>query len=94
MGNLCLAWHFDCSDSIEMVFQKSLPFVEAVKSLLPQYHIRAMCKALLPKYGCITSKINPALLRKFYIDLTEDCCSASNLSEKEIDLHVAHIIDK
>ena len=75
------------------MFQKSLPVVEAVKSLLPQYHTRAMRKALLPKYGCITSKVHPALLRQFYKDLTGDCSSALNLSKKEIDLHVAHIID-
>ncbi|XP_065883057.1 uncharacterized protein [Dysidea avara] len=93
MGNLYFVWNFESSDTIETVFQKSLPVVDTIKSLLPQYHTRAMRKALLSKYGCITSKIQPALLRQFYRDLTGDCSSASNLSEKEIDLRVAHIID-
>jgi len=52
-----------------------------------------MGKALLSKYGCIISKVYPALLRQFYRDLIGDCSSALNLSEKEIDLHVAHFIE-
>ena len=31
MGNLHFTWHFDNSDPIETVFQKSLPVVETVK---------------------------------------------------------------
>jgi len=58
MGNLYFAWSFERSDTGETVFQKSLPVVDTVKSLLPQYHTRAMCKALLSKYGCITSKVH------------------------------------
>ena len=92
-GNLHFAWQVNSTEFTESIFQKSLPVVEAVKRLLPQYHTRAMRRALLSKYGCITSKIHPALLRQFYRDLTGDCTSASNLSEKEIDLHVAHVID-
>ena len=52
-----------------------------------------MHRALLSKYGCITSKIHPALLQQFYRDLTGDCTSSSNLSVKEIDLRVARVID-
>jgi len=62
MGNLYFAWSFESSDT---VFQKSLPVVDTVKSSLPQYHIRAMRKALLSMYGYITSKVHPALLRQF-----------------------------
>ena len=52
-----------------------------------------MRKALLSKYGCITSKIHPALLRQFYRDSTGDCSSASNLCEREIGTRMAQIID-
>ena len=68
-------------------------YTTVVKNLLPQYHTRAMRTALLSKYGCITSKMHPALLRQFYRDLTKDCTYSSNLSEAEIDLRVACVID-
>ena len=79
----CRYRYIQSSDTVKLYFRKVYLF----KSLLPQYHTRVMRKALLSKYGCITSKVHPALLR--HRDLTGDCSSASNLSEKLID-HVAH----
>ena len=81
-GNLHFIWQIDYTDSTtENIFQKSLPVVEVVKNLLLQNHTRAMHRALL------------SLLRQFYRDLTIDCTPSSNLSEAEIDLRVAHVID-
>ena len=81
-------WKFDDSELLETVFQKSLPVVELIKPLLPQYHTRAMQKSLLSKYGCVSSGVKPAVLRAFYKDLTGDSCVASNLTEAEIDKRV------
>ena len=36
MGSLYFVWSLESSDSVETVFQKSLPVVNTVKSLLPQ----------------------------------------------------------
>ena len=52
-GNMHFIWKFDDSELLETVFQKSLPVVELIKPLLPQYHTRAMQKSLLSKYGCV-----------------------------------------
>ena len=41
----------------------------------------------------LQAKIYSALLRQFYRDLTTDYTTSSNLSEKEMDLHIAHVID-
>ena len=75
------------------VFQKSLPVVQSIKPLLPQYHTRAMRKSLLSKYGCVSSGIKLAMLRPFYKNLTGDSCAASNLTEVEIDERVQLILD-
>ena len=52
-----------------------------------------MRRAFLSKYSRITCKIHPALLRQFYRDLTGDCTTSFNLSEKQIDFRVTRIID-
>lgn len=54
-GNLHFAWRYDHSEAIETVFQRSLPVVETVKTLLPQYHTRAMRKSFLKVWTCIYS---------------------------------------
>ena len=80
-GNLHFTWRFEEIETIDMVFQKSL----AVKPLLPQYHTRAMRNSLFSKFGRVSSKVQPAVLRHFYRELTGDCTAGSNLTETEID---------
>lgn len=92
-GNLHFIWKYDDSEPVEAVFQKSLPVVEVVKPLLPQYHTRAMRKSLLSKYGHVSSSVKPAVLRAFYKDLTGDSSAASNVDEAEIDKRVQLILD-
>ena len=41
-GNLTFLWKYVETESVETVFEKSLPVVEVIKPLLPQYHTRAM----------------------------------------------------
>ena len=41
----------------------------------------------------LQAKVYSALLRQFYRDLTADYTTSSNLSEKEMDLHIARVID-
>ena len=42
-GNLHFIWQVDSTDSTETIFQKSLPVVDVVKNLLPQYLIHKQC---------------------------------------------------
>ena len=92
-GNLHFMWKYDDSEPIETVFQKSIPVIENVKPLLPQYHTRAMRKSLWSKYGLVAASVKPAVLRTLYQDLAGDSSAASNLDEAEIDRRVQLILD-
>ena len=73
--------------------QKSIPVIENVKPLLPQYHTPAMHKSLWSKYGLVAASVKPAVLQTFYKDLSGDSSAASNLDEAEIDTRVQLILD-
>ena len=92
-GNLHFVWRFEETEIIDIVFQKSLPAVECVKPFLPQYHTRAMRNLLMSKFGRVSSKVQPSLLRHFYRELTGDCTGGSNLTETENDKRVSLVID-
>ena len=87
------AWRFEETEIIDIVFQKSLPVVECVKHLLPQYHTRAMRNLVMSKFGRVSSKVQPSVLQHFYRELTGDCTGGSNLTETEIDKRVSLVID-
>ena len=87
------AWRFEETETIDIVFQKSLPVVECVKPLLPQYHTRAMRDLLMSKFGRVSSKVQPAVLRHLYGEMTGDCTAGSNLTETETDKRVSLVID-
>ena len=91
-GNLHFIWKYESMD-VEKVFQNSLPVVETIKPLLPQYHTHAMRASLLSKFGWISPKIPSAALRNFYKSLTGDCSAASNLTEMEIDKRVQLVLE-
>ncbi len=62
-GNLHFVWKYNDTDPMETVFAKSIPEVEIIKPLLPQYHTRTMKRALFTKFGRISKSIKPAVLR-------------------------------
>ena len=91
-GNLHFVWQFDDTSTSD-IFEKSLSVVECVKPLLPQYHTRSMRKSLISKFGRVSSKVQSAVLRHFYRELTGDCTAGSNLTESEIDQRVSLVLD-
>ena len=90
-GNLHFAWRCEETETIDLIFQRSLPVVECVKPLLPQYHTCAVRKSLISWFGRVSSKIQPAVLR--HRELTGHCRAGSNLTETEIDKRVSLVID-
>ena len=52
-----------------------------------------MRKSLISKFGQVSSKVQPAVLRHFYRELTGNCTAGSNLTETEIDKRVSLVID-
>lgn len=63
MVTCILFGNYDDKDLMETVFAKSIPVVETIKPMLPQYHTRAMKRALFVKFGRVAKNINPAILR-------------------------------
>lgn len=92
-GNLTFLWKYNETESIENVFEKSLPVVELIKPLLPQYHTRAMKRTLFAKFGRVTKGIKPAILRAFYREISGDCSASSNVVEAEIDKRVQLVLE-
>ena len=52
-----------------------------------------MRKSFISWFGRVSSKVQPAVLRHFYRELTGDCRAGSNLTETEIDKRVSVVID-
>ena len=86
-------WRYDCAESTESVMQRSLPVIEIIKPLLPQYHTRAMRRSLFSKFGRVTKGIKPAVLRAFYREISGDSSASTNLVEAEIDKRVQLVLD-
>ena len=52
-----------------------------------------MQKSLISRFGQVSSKVQPAVLRHFYRELSGDCTAGSNLTETEIHKRVSLVID-
>ena len=93
VGNSHFVWHISPEISIEESFQSSLSTLESIKAEFPQFHTRAMRKALFEKFGRVCTGIKPAILRYFYRDLTGDSSASHDYQEAEIDERVREIIN-
>lgn len=91
-GNLTFLWRYGDADSVETVFKKSVPVVEIIKPLLPQYHTRVMKGTLFSKFGRVMRGVKPAVLRAFYREISGDCSVSSNVVEADIDKRVELIL--
>ena len=58
------AFYLECSceKEAEECFQNSLAVIERVKTLLPQFHTRAMHKAMFEQFGRVSPGVKPAVL--------------------------------
>lgn len=92
-GNMHFLWKYPDTESMGTVFERSIPVVEIIKPLLPQYHTRAMKRSLFSKFGRVTNSIKPAILRAFYREISGDCSASTNLVEAEIDNRVQLVLD-
>ena len=56
--------HLECSceKEAEECFQNSLAVTERVKTLMPQFHTRAMHKAMFEQFGRVSPGVKPAVL--------------------------------
>ena len=52
-----------------------------------------MRRALLDKFGRVSSSIKPAILRALYRELTHDASAPSNMDEAEIDERVKLVLE-
>ena len=87
VGNLHWIWHSKATD-IHSALQSSQPLIKQLKKDIPQYHTRAMKRVMYEEFGLVTLPTKKSVLRHLYKDLVGDC-SASDLSESEIDERVA-----
>ena len=67
--------------------------IERVKALIPQYHTRAMRRAMFEKFGRISPYTKPSALRYFYKELMGDQSAASTTEQEEVDKRIKQIID-
>ena len=91
-GNLHFIWKVPVRMTVEECFQNSLAVIERVKALMPQFHTRAMRKAMYEKFGRVSSGVKPKVLRVFYRDLTGDCSASHDLPESIVDERVREIL--
>ena len=61
-GHLHFVWKLPPGKAPEDTFQDSVRVVEKIKSLLPQYHTRAMCRAMFDKFGRVSLNVKSAVL--------------------------------
>ena len=90
--NLHSVWKLPPNKPLEETFQDSARVIEKIKPLLPQYHTRAMHRAMFHKFGRVSPNVKPAVLRFFYRDLIGDSSSAHDTPESVIDESVREII--
>ena len=73
IGNMQFLWKVPDDQDVSECFEHSQTVIERVKQCLPVYHTRAMRSAMYQKFGRISAKVKPAVLRYFYRDLTGKC---------------------
>jgi len=78
VGSLHWLWLTDATE-ISSALQSCQPIIESLKADMPQYHTRAMRRAM---FGLVTKNIKKSVLRHFYCDLTGDCATSPSISEK------------
>ena len=67
--------------------------IENVRKQLPQYHTRAMRKAMFEKFGRISPAVKPAALRFFYRELTGDEACAATTEQEAVDKRIAQLVE-
>ena len=72
IGSLHWLWQTDASD-ISSALQVCQPIIEQLKTNMPEYHTRAMRRAMFEKFGLVNKNVNKSVLRHLYRDLTGDC---------------------
>ncbi len=77
IGNMQFLWKVPDDQDFSECFELSQAVVERSKQCLPVYHTRAMRSAMYQKFGRISAKVKPAVLRYFYRDLTGKCTKIS-----------------
>lgn len=93
VGNLQFLWKAPDDKDVSECFERSQAVVESVKQCLPVYHTRAMRASMFQKFGRISPKVKPSVLRYFYRDLTGDQSASDTTSQSEVDAHITDIID-
>lgn len=69
--NLQFLWRLPQQyDDVNILFERSQPLIEEIKSKLPIFHTRAMRTSMFQKFGRISPNIKPSVLRYFYKELT------------------------
>ena len=84
VGNSYFVWHVP-EDSLDAALIKSLQIINDMQKLMLIYHSRAMRSEFMRKFGRVTPAVQPAVLRYFYKDLTEDCSGSESFDQEEID---------
>ena len=94
-GNVCSLhwlWLTDATE-ISSALQSCQPILETLKASLPEYHTRAMRRAMFEKFGLVTKNVKKSVLRHFYRDLTGDCATSPSISEKEVDERLSALFE-
>lgn len=68
--NLQFLWRLPQQYDVNILFERSQPLIEEIKSKLPIFHTRAMRTSMFQKFGRISPNIKPSVLRYFYKELT------------------------
>jgi hypothetical protein len=93
IGKILFIWKVPEGKDIGDYLQESQQAIEEVKKCIPVFHTRAMKSALFSKFGRLTSKVKPAVLRQFYRELTGDQSSSDSTDQSVVDKRIQLILD-
>ena len=94
-GNVCSLhwlWLTDATD-ISSALQSCQSILESLTASMPEYHTRAMRRAMFEKFGLVTKNVKKSVLSHFYRDLTGDRATSPSVSEKEVDERLSALFE-
>ena len=92
VSSLHWLWQTDATE-ISSALQSCQPIIESLKADMPEYHTRAMRRAMFDKFGLVTKNVKKSVLRHFYRDLTGDRATSPSISEKEVDERLSALLE-
>ena len=92
VGSLHCLWLTDATN-ISSALLSCQSIIESLKANMPQYHTRAMRRAMFNNFGLVTKNVKKFVFRQFYRDLTGDRATSPSPSGKDVDERLSALFE-